>query len=241
MGNAGFYGSLGNLRLAGPVVTIAATPDGRGYWMAALDGGVFAFGDAGFYGSMGGSAAQQAHRRHGRRPPTAAATGWWPRTAASSRSVTPAFLGSMGGTPLVRAGGRHGRHAPRRRLLDGRLRRRASSPSATRASTGRPAAFPLGRPGGRAWPPCPTTAATTWWRPDGSVFAFGDAPFRGPVGRARRQLPRCHPAGGHRRGDRRRRLLAARPGRVQLLVRQSARPRACRRPPPPSWRPRRAR
>ncbi len=42
------------LRLTGPVVAMAATPDGRGYWLAALDGGVFAFGDAGFYGSMGG-------------------------------------------------------------------------------------------------------------------------------------------------------------------------------------------
>ena len=31
------------------------TPDGRGYWLAASDGGIFAFGDAGFYGSTGGS------------------------------------------------------------------------------------------------------------------------------------------------------------------------------------------
>jgi len=28
--------------------------DGRGYYLVAADGGVFAFGDAGFYGSMGG-------------------------------------------------------------------------------------------------------------------------------------------------------------------------------------------
>jgi hypothetical protein len=33
---------------------MAATPDGNGYWLVASDGGVFAFGDAGFYGSMGG-------------------------------------------------------------------------------------------------------------------------------------------------------------------------------------------
>ncbi len=31
---------------------MAATPDGRGYWLAAADGGVFAFGDAGFYGAV---------------------------------------------------------------------------------------------------------------------------------------------------------------------------------------------
>jgi hypothetical protein len=37
-----------------PPVGIAATPDGKGYWEVASDGGVFSFGDAGFYGSMGG-------------------------------------------------------------------------------------------------------------------------------------------------------------------------------------------
>ncbi|MHB1567800.1 MAG: hypothetical protein ACYC0H_01230, partial [Solirubrobacteraceae bacterium] len=35
-----------------PVVGIAATPDGRGYWLAAGDGGVFTYGDAGFEGSV---------------------------------------------------------------------------------------------------------------------------------------------------------------------------------------------
>jgi hypothetical protein len=30
---------------------MAATPDGRGYWMVAADGGVFTFGDARYYGS----------------------------------------------------------------------------------------------------------------------------------------------------------------------------------------------
>ena len=33
---------------------IAATPDGQGYWEVAADGGIFGFGDAPFYGSMGG-------------------------------------------------------------------------------------------------------------------------------------------------------------------------------------------
>ena len=32
---------------------MAATPDGHGYWLVAADGGIFAFGDAGFYGSTG--------------------------------------------------------------------------------------------------------------------------------------------------------------------------------------------
>ncbi len=33
---------------------MAATQKGAGYWLVATDGGIFAFGDAGFYGSMGG-------------------------------------------------------------------------------------------------------------------------------------------------------------------------------------------
>jgi N-acetylmuramoyl-L-alanine amidase len=37
-----------------PIVGLAATPDGKGYWLVAADGGIFTFGDAGFYGSTGG-------------------------------------------------------------------------------------------------------------------------------------------------------------------------------------------
>ena len=43
-------------------------PNGRGYWMVASDGGIFSFGNAAFFGSMGGTTAQPADRRHGRRP-----------------------------------------------------------------------------------------------------------------------------------------------------------------------------
>ena len=32
---------------------MAATPDGGGYWLVASDGGIFAYGDATFYGSTG--------------------------------------------------------------------------------------------------------------------------------------------------------------------------------------------
>jgi hypothetical protein len=35
---------------------MASTPDGRGYWEVASDGGIFAFGDASFRGSTGGHA-----------------------------------------------------------------------------------------------------------------------------------------------------------------------------------------
>ena len=42
------------IRLNQPIVGIAATPTGNGYWLAASDGGIFAFGDARFHGSTGG-------------------------------------------------------------------------------------------------------------------------------------------------------------------------------------------
>jgi hypothetical protein len=40
--------------LNAPVVGIAATPYGGGYWLVASDGGIFAFGDESFEGSEGG-------------------------------------------------------------------------------------------------------------------------------------------------------------------------------------------
>src|SRR2546422_7423313 len=39
------------LTLNNPIVGMAATPTGKGYWLVASDGGIFAFGDAVFQGS----------------------------------------------------------------------------------------------------------------------------------------------------------------------------------------------
>jgi len=47
-------GSLGGQKLNSPIVAMAATTTGDGYWLFAADGGVFAFGDAAFMGSTGG-------------------------------------------------------------------------------------------------------------------------------------------------------------------------------------------
>ena len=54
-GSAPALGSpaLSNLHLTRPVVGLAATPDGNGYWIVASDGGIFNYGDAAFFGSTG--------------------------------------------------------------------------------------------------------------------------------------------------------------------------------------------
>ena len=44
----------GGLHLNKPIVGMAATPDGGGYWLVASDGGVFTYGNASFQGSTGG-------------------------------------------------------------------------------------------------------------------------------------------------------------------------------------------
>ncbi len=84
---------------AGTPVAMASTSDGKGYWIVDSDGGVFTFGDAAFYGSMGG--------RHLNAPVVGMAAtpdgnGYW--LAASDGGVfafgDAAFHGSMGGMPL---------------------------------------------------------------------------------------------------------------------------------------------
>ena len=53
-GHAGFYGSTGSIRLNKPVVGMATSADGEGYWLVASDGGIFNYGDTVFDGSMAG-------------------------------------------------------------------------------------------------------------------------------------------------------------------------------------------
>jgi len=85
--------------LASAITGMAVTPDGKGYWLVGADGGVFAFGDAMFYGSLG------ATRLNG---PVVAITatpdgkGYW--LAALDGGVfafgDAAFYGSMGASRL---------------------------------------------------------------------------------------------------------------------------------------------
>ncbi len=98
-GTGQFVGSMAGRHLNAPVVGIAETPDGGGYWLVASDGGVFNFGDASFYGSMGGA--------HLNRPVVGIAAtpdgrGYW--LVASDGGVfnfgDASFYGSMGGQHL---------------------------------------------------------------------------------------------------------------------------------------------
>jgi len=98
-GASPFVGSMGGRHLNAPVVGMAETPDGGGYWLVAADGGVFNFGDATFYGSIGG--------HHLNAPVVGIAStpdgrGYW--LVAADGGVfnfgDADFVGSMGGTHL---------------------------------------------------------------------------------------------------------------------------------------------
>src|SRR5271166_211154 len=55
-GSAPSLGSTADATVNAPIVGMAATPDGGGYWLVGADLGIFAFGDAVFAGSLGATA-----------------------------------------------------------------------------------------------------------------------------------------------------------------------------------------
>ncbi|HEY5245620.1 MAG TPA: hypothetical protein VIJ60_08120, partial [Acidimicrobiales bacterium] len=80
-------------------LTLPFGPSGTGYWEVASDGGLFAFGTAGFYGSMGGQPLNQPIVGLTSTPD---GKGYW--EVASDGGLfafgDAAFYGSMGGKPL---------------------------------------------------------------------------------------------------------------------------------------------
>jgi hypothetical protein len=80
-------------------VGMAVTPDSKGYWLAGADGGVFAYGDAGFFGSAGALPLNQPIVAIAATPD---GQGYW--LVASDGGVfaygDAGFYGSMGGRPL---------------------------------------------------------------------------------------------------------------------------------------------
>ncbi len=169
---------------------MAATADGNGYWLVAADGGVFAYGDAAFEGSHGGSplnapivamaatAGRQRllagggrrrgvrlRRRRPSRAPTAArrSTG---RSSAWPRPRTATATGWCAADGGVFAYGDAGLRGLPRRL----------------------AAQPADRRHGRD---TRTATATGWCAADGGVFAYGDAAFEGSHGGSPLNAPIC--------------------------------------------------
>jgi hypothetical protein len=85
--------------LNAPIVGMAAAPTGHGYWEVASDGGIFTFGGAQFYGSMGGKPLNQPIVGMAAAP---TGKGYWEVAADGGIFTfgTARFYGSMGGTTL---------------------------------------------------------------------------------------------------------------------------------------------
>ena len=86
--------------LNAPSVAIAGTTSGGGYWFAAADGGVFAYGDARFFGSMAGRPVSRPIVGIARTPDSA---GYW-LTAADGGVFAfgdAQFVGSMANRSLA--------------------------------------------------------------------------------------------------------------------------------------------
>ncbi len=93
-----FSGSAG---IPGPPTPPPAAPPNSSYWEVASDGGIFTFGNAGYYGSMGGKPLNRPIVGMAATPDE---KGYW--LVASDGGVfsfgDAGFFGSAGGTPLVK-------------------------------------------------------------------------------------------------------------------------------------------
>ena len=121
-----------------PIVGMAATPSGHGYWLVASDGGIFAFGDAGFLGSTGAHQAGPADRRDGGHPVGRRLLAGRARRR-DLRLRRRRFLRFDRCDAAEPADRRHGRHADGPGLLAGRPRRWDLRLRRRRASSARPA------------------------------------------------------------------------------------------------------
>jgi len=179
LGDASAPGDPTVLRPARPVVGMATTVDGSGYWLVASDGGVFSFGSAPFFGSMGGTPLNRPIVGMAASPDGG---GYW--MVASDGGVfsfgSARFHGSTGGWPLNRPivgmaatpdGGGYWLVAS-----DGGVF--AFGTARFHGSTG---GWPLNRPiVGMATSP----GGLGYWMvaTDGGIFAFGSASFHGSMG-----------------------------------------------------------
>ena len=140
-----FHGSTGGRTLTAPIVGIAATPSGNGYWLVAADGGVFTFGDA---------ALPRLHRRpRASTHPivgiaaTPSGNGYW--LAAADGGVftfgDAGYHGSAAGARLSAPDRRHRGHAGRA-TATGSSRRRHHARVRARTATSARGSRPVRRP-----------------------------------------------------------------------------------------------
>lgn len=174
-GGATFHGSAGGIRLASPVVGIAATPNRDGYWLVAADGGVFAFGAAPFVGSLGATPLQAPIVGMASAPDGG---GYWlvARDGGVFSFGSATFAGSLGDRPPA-AGVVGIASSPRGGYW------LASADGGVYTFGGAPF---LGSAGGeRLGAPVASIAPTSTGRGyllttrDGGVYTYGDAPFHG--------------------------------------------------------------
>jgi hypothetical protein len=159
-----------------PIVGMAATPDGGGYWEVASDGGIFAFGDAGFYGSEGGQALNAPIVGMAATPDGG---GYW--EVASDGGIfafgDAGFYGSEGGqalnAPIVGMAASASGHGYWLVASDGGIF--SFGNAAFWGSTG---SFSLNRP---IVAMAGTPSGHGYWLvgSDGGIFSFGDAGFWG--------------------------------------------------------------
>ena len=146
---------------------MAPTSDGGGYWLVASDGGIFAFGDAGYLRLDGWPTPRRARRRHGadRRRGRLLAGGVGRRDLRLRRR---AVLRLDGWPAPRRARRRHGGHAPRRRVLARGVRRRGLRlrQRAVLRLDGRTPDQPARRR--RSWPVREAAGTGSWRRTAGS-------------------------------------------------------------------------
>ena len=178
-GDAGFFGSAGSLHLNAPIVGMAGTPDGGGYWLVASDGGIFSYGDAQFFGSAGSLALNAPVVGMAATPDGG---GYW--LVASDGGIFSYGDASFAARPAASTSTRRWSAwpPPPAAGATGWCRpTAASSPTATRPSTGSAGALMLDAPvTGMAVTP----GGGGYWlvARDGGVFTYGDAPYFGSFG-----------------------------------------------------------
>ncbi|HWD51109.1 MAG TPA: hypothetical protein VG412_01815 [Acidimicrobiales bacterium] len=197
----------GPMALNQPLVGMATTPDGGGYWLVSGDGGIFTFGDAGFHGSVGGSALNTPIVGMA---PTHDGQGYW--LVASDGGIfafgDAAFDGSMGGSalnrPIVGMAPTHDGQGYWLVASDGGIFSFGDA-----GFDGSMGGTPINRPivGLAA-----TSDGQGYWlvASDGGIFSFGDAGFRGSAG----GLPHAPVIGVAARGAAGGYLLASQDGAV---------------------------